>query len=229
MIADDKERHDAKLCKLRVIHCNWCGLPLQAWTLAKHKFTCTRAKGMATELHGACWANKPEEVKRLLEDNSNLDSQDARGNSPLHVAACIDDAALVDLLLNARASVHARDKHGQTPLMRAAARGSAEAAQVLIHARSDLGAQDREGLTALALATFSSSERIQKMIFRAAAYRETSGDNFQTGMGIGRFIYDELAQQRSKLPDGKKEGVKVVAEVQDQSTHDFPPKKPPKE
>jgi|ERR1711924_219590 len=121
-----------------------------------------------------------------------------------------------------------RDKQGQTSLMRAAARGSAEAAQVLIHARSDLGAQDREGLTPLALATFAASERIQKMIFRAAAYRDSSGDNFQTNMGIGRFIFDELAQQRSKLPETKKEAVTVVAEVKDQSTHDFPPKKPPK-
>jgi hypothetical protein len=223
MLAEEKPRHEAKLCSLRVIHCNWCGLPLQAWTLPKHKFTCTRAKGMVTELHGACWANKHDEVKRLLEDNGNLESQDGRGNYPIHVAACIDDATLVDFLLNAKSSVHARDKAGQTPLMRAAARGSAEAAQVLVHARSDLGAQDREGLTALALATFASSERIQKMIFRAAAYRDTSGDNFQSAVGIGRFIYDELAMQRSKH-EIKKEPVTVVAEVKEQPTINIPPR-----
>ena len=39
-----------------------------------------------TELHGACWANKHDEVKRLLEDNGNLESQDGRGNYPIHVA-----------------------------------------------------------------------------------------------------------------------------------------------
>jgi ankyrin repeat protein len=172
---------------------------MQAKALYQHKFTCTRAAGVASELHGACWSGALEDVKRLLADNANINCTDARGNTPLHVSATVGDYVTLDMLLTAKASVHLIDLEEQTPLMRAAARGSVEAAQSLVYGKSDLSAKDARGLTALALATFAGYERIQKLLLRAGAREPKNGDAFNASSGLGRFIHDELAGSRPRL------------------------------
>ncbi|CEO94315.1 Ankyrin repeat domain-containing protein [Plasmodiophora brassicae] len=75
------------------------------------------------------------------------------GDTPLHIAAELDDLPGATVLIEYGADTNARDMHDQTPLHRAAKTGSEEVATLLLRERStEVNARDRNGQTALHLA-----------------------------------------------------------------------------
>jgi 26S proteasome non-ATPase regulatory subunit 10 len=75
--------------------------------------------------------------------------------TPLHVAADLGDADLINLLLKYHADVNARDGRGLTPLLWTAFGGKHAAAGALIAGGADVNARDKDGKTTLDLAKHS--------------------------------------------------------------------------
>merc|ERR1712224_703460 len=67
---------------------------------------------MHTPLHHAAKRGDVEETVRLLKLNAKVNVADARGITPLHVAACQNRPAIVRILCAARADVDARHYSG---------------------------------------------------------------------------------------------------------------------
>ena len=55
-------------------------------------------------------------VRLLLRANTNINTTDADGRTPLHLAAKSGRIRIVKLLVENGANIHAKDNHGQTPL-----------------------------------------------------------------------------------------------------------------
>lgn len=90
-----------------------------------------------------------EVIERFLKYGVEVNTPDAWGSTPLHVAASTGDLAAIAYLLSKGADVKARTKLGLTPLHLAAA-GKPRATQLLIKAGADVNSVDEKGLTPLA-------------------------------------------------------------------------------
>jgi ankyrin repeat protein/serine/threonine protein kinase len=94
-------------------------------------------------------------VEQLLACGAAVDARDARGRTPLHVAAELDHDWISEQLLAGGACAAAADAAGRTPLHAAAAGGAAAAARALLADRAGaaaVDARDTAGATPLALA-----------------------------------------------------------------------------
>ena len=80
-------------------------------------------------------------VCQLLDAGANITRRDNFRRTPLHWAADLGRADIVDILLAKGAPINARDHYGRTPLQLAAGRGHKEAMDKL----SDRGAEDAKG------------------------------------------------------------------------------------
>lgn len=110
-------------------------------------------------LHQACLCDDLVAARRLLDTVADADAPDARGRTPLHVAAGaggfdLATAEFVRLLCARGACVGARDSDGLTPLMHAVREvgygtDSVEATAVLLAHGADARAADELGRTAL--------------------------------------------------------------------------------
>jgi hypothetical protein len=94
----------------------------------------------------------------LLDRGAAVSSRDARGRTPLHVAAAANAADTVLLLLQRGASANAVDSDGRTPLHCAAAASAAAAAHWLVGAGAPLETRDSGGATPLLLAAASTKD-----------------------------------------------------------------------
>jgi ankyrin repeat protein len=97
------------------------------------------SKGQAKstlKLHEAAAADDLAALKRLLSE-SNVDSKDGDGRTPLHVAAETGRKDAAELLMMTGASVDAFDGNGNTPLNRAAAQGHADVVASLLARGAD--------------------------------------------------------------------------------------------
>ncbi|XP_060679184.1 serine/threonine-protein phosphatase 6 regulatory ankyrin repeat subunit C-like, partial [Hemiscyllium ocellatum] len=82
-----------------------------------------------------------------------VNTNDAKGRTPLHAAAFSNNVLCVHLLLEHHAQVNATDRSGHTPLMMAAEHGHTKIVEVLLHrASADLTLHDANKNTALHLA-----------------------------------------------------------------------------
>ena len=88
------------------------------------------------------------DVRRCLAAGSRLDARTARGSTPLHWAAYVNNEAAVKALVAAGAKVDSRDGRNRTPA-HSAASGNAEAAvRALLAAGADVSVRSAEGRTA---------------------------------------------------------------------------------
>ena len=88
---------------------------------------------------------------RLLIGTGKIDvnTKDAKGQTPLSWAAKSGHEAGVQLLLEAKAYVDAKDLYNKTPLLWAAENGHAAVVQLLLEAKAYVDAEDRFGQTPL--------------------------------------------------------------------------------
>ncbi|KAF8542096.1 ankyrin repeat-containing domain protein [Trichophaea hybrida] len=86
-----------------------------------------------------------ETVRLLLGHKASARIRDRRQQLPLHRAAAVGSAPLVNTLLDAGSPINAQDVDGFTALHHAVAEGHGDAAVMLLKRGADSGAKDREG------------------------------------------------------------------------------------
>jgi hypothetical protein len=86
-----------------------------------------------------------EEVKLLIENGVNVNSQNTFGRTPLHVAVESGNLNLVKLLIEKGANLDIQDRDGRTPLHMAAMSNSLDIVKLLIEKGADVNVKDRNG------------------------------------------------------------------------------------
>ncbi|KAH0629169.1 hypothetical protein JD844_011037 [Phrynosoma platyrhinos] len=127
-----------------------------------------------------------EEVRSLLSQKENINVLDQERRTPLHAAAYLGDAPIVELLilsddyrkalnllLKHSADVNARDKYWQTPLHVAAANRATKCAEVIISLLSSINVADRTGRTALHHAVHSGHIEMVNLLLNKGANLNT--------------------------------------------------------
>ena len=128
-----------------------CGQPALAEFLRERG---SQEPAATLTIHEAVEKGELGEVTALLEKNAALiSSKDAKGRTPLHLAAANAHRAMAELLMRWKADVNARDNDGQTPLHAVAACPSTDSwhiASLMLHwYQADVNARDNDGRTPL--------------------------------------------------------------------------------
>jgi len=121
-----------------------------------------------TALHYAVEGGDKEIVTALLAKRIDVNAKDARGTTPLLLAAS-KNVDIVTALISKGADVNARDTNGWTPLMEAAGANSSAMASILIANGADVTARDKDGWSALKQALLSGCIRTVEKIKQAGA------------------------------------------------------------
>uniref|UniRef100_A0A8C4HHT0 Ankyrin repeat domain 28b n=1 Tax=Dicentrarchus labrax TaxID=13489 RepID=A0A8C4HHT0_DICLA len=100
----------------------------------------------------------PDEVRSLIFKKEDVNAQDNEKRTPLHAAAYLGDAEIIELLILSGARVNAKDNKWLTPLHRAVASCS-EAVQVLLKHSADVNARDKNWQTPLHIAAANKAVR----------------------------------------------------------------------
>jgi len=77
-----------------------------------------------TALHRACYSNRIEVVKCLIENGANLFAKTVDGWQPIHSAAQWGNVDIVKILVGSGADINARSNGGNTPFHLAASRST---------------------------------------------------------------------------------------------------------
>jgi hypothetical protein len=98
--------------------------------------------------------DQPPAIHQLAAAGANLDSQDLHQDTPLHLAASLQQTRAIAALISAGAGLHSRNKDGKTPLHIAAAKGRVDSIKELAAAGAGHNFVDNSSLkrTPLALA-----------------------------------------------------------------------------
>uniref|UniRef100_A0A8C1WTQ8 Ankyrin repeat domain 28b n=1 Tax=Cyprinus carpio TaxID=7962 RepID=A0A8C1WTQ8_CYPCA len=98
-------------------------------------------------------------VRSLVFKKEDVNVQDNEKRTPLHAAAYLGDAEIIELLILSGARVNAKDNKWLTPLHRAVASCSEEAVQVLLKHSADVNARDKNWQTPLHVAAANKAVR----------------------------------------------------------------------
>lgn len=113
------------------------------------------------------------ELRRLLQNNVSPDSNGA-DTTPLHEAASLGEAKLVELLLRHGANLNAVSTRGDTSLVLALAEKHEEVANMLLDSGADYKISNSDGMSPLHLAVLMNLRScVQKMLIRGADANET--------------------------------------------------------
>ena len=155
-------------------------------------------KSGSTPLHAACQNRHADVVQLLLRGGARTNVRDARGFSPLIVAALHENVRMTALLLaTGNHDIDARGKMGNTALMTAAQEGHIDVVNALLAYKTAPGLEfvDKEnGFSALSSAAYFENEETVKALVHAGASCITP-----TAQGWNAI---ELAESRA--PEGKK-------------------------
>ena len=138
-----------------------CGLSRAALALFVFAFLALTALAQVSRAQSA--------AQPAVAHNPSLDAQDARGLTPLIVAASAGDTAAIRSLLAQGAGVDARGADGRTALIAAAQSGRIEAVQALIAADANLNLGARATGTALNVAENTGQLQIAALLLQAGA------------------------------------------------------------
>lgn len=109
-----------------------------------------------------------EDLQWALRNGANVNLSSPSGSRPLHVAALVDSAWLIDILIDSKATVNQKDNSGFTPLMVAALNGKTDAARVLLSKGADPNMKrPSSGQTALHVAMNSGSRKVVRVLLDA--------------------------------------------------------------
>lgn len=121
----------------------------------------------------ACENNKLDEVKILLDQGANINSQclklESEGDTPLIRAIVKGYTSIVDELLRRNANVHSRNKHNHTPLTVAATCGNNELLQRLFSHGAVIDLKGAHQRTALGWAAYHGHRHTVKYLLEQGA------------------------------------------------------------
>lgn len=90
-----------------------------------------------------------EQIREKVSTGTDINMQDSRGATPLHLAMKVDSRSLTELLISLGADIKSEDFEGKTPLHWAAAAGANENIDRLLSSYPDMNARDYDGQTPL--------------------------------------------------------------------------------
>jgi len=108
-------------------------------------------------------------LRELLATGVDVNTQDAKGFTPLIIAAYDDHLEATKLLLEAGADVNVQDRAGNTALMGVCFKGYPEIARQLIAHGATLDLQNGNGGTALMFATLFGRNQLIPILLEAGA------------------------------------------------------------
>ncbi|NIM99876.1 MAG: hypothetical protein GTO24_17910 [candidate division Zixibacteria bacterium] len=124
----------------------------------------------------------------LNNDVDALNLRDSDKRTPLHYAAIVGKAGVVELLVEAGASLNCQDYQGFTPLHWAASRGHFDAAQILIRHGADVHLRTERGRTPLFLVAMNNGNiRLAQLLIDAGADINTEENSGATPLSYAPF------------------------------------------
>jgi ankyrin repeat protein len=147
---------------------------LQAFLLAKEfslSYICFYSGTMnTTDIFGACRKGDVSLLQQIFEaDPAAINTQDAKGFTPLILAAYNDQPAVVDFLLQNGADLNAQDVAGNTALMGVCFKGYKDIAKKLVDAGADVNLRNANGAPALTFAATFGQLQIAEWLLRKGA------------------------------------------------------------
>lgn len=134
-----------------------------------------------TLLHRAAQFSELDMLHALIRDGTvNVDARDARGSSPLFLAACSGHVEAARALLHAGADPSLRDNCGFTPLHGGAWDGSPELVALLLDAGVDVNVTNNFGQTPLHEASARRNAQVIRILMRAGANANARNNHGET-------------------------------------------------
>lgn len=123
-----------------------------------------------TALHWASYYENTDLVKRLLRAESEPNTRNDYGSSPMMEAATIGNTQVLELLLDAGADVESMNFDGQTALMAVVRTGNLQAAELLLKHGANINAAEKwGGQTALMWAAARKQPEMVKLLIKHGA------------------------------------------------------------
>ena len=160
----------------------------------------------------ACKQGNIEDVKRLLEQNVDVNAKDNYGQTALMLAEGEGHTEIVEILIDNGADVNAKDIYGKTALMWAAINGHTEIVEILIDNGADVNAKDNDGQTALMLAEGEGHTEAAKLLIDNGADVNAKDDDGLTALMLAanrghteivEILIDNGADVNAKDNDGQ--------------------------
>ncbi len=131
-----------------------------------------------TVLHFAADQNSPNIINFLLEKNSEIDSKNKFGASPLHIATSKEAINSVIALVEKNANINAKNEDGDTPLHIAVIKNNIKIVSILLESGSYINAANNKKRTPLHLAVGTEKTEIIKILmdYGANPYIKSNSD-----------------------------------------------------
>ena len=121
-------------------------------------------------IHKAAYKGDMKKVKKIIDrDPSQINVQDTRGFTPLHLASGKGHIEIVEFLLNHGADTELENIHGERPLWLAAKFGRYETIKTLLEHEAALNRKDKHGRTPLHDAAMWSGEKVINLLISYGA------------------------------------------------------------
>jgi ankyrin repeat protein len=124
----------------------------------------------------ALLAKGDDRAKNYFLGEVDVHATDAKGRTPLHYAAELNDAALAAFFIAMGADIEAEDQAGQTPLGICAEKGHAKAAKMLVSSGANIHKPAKYGLS-IAKISLNNTELLQSMLTPASMESTDSNGN----------------------------------------------------
>ena len=160
----------------------------------------------ATRLHWASKVGLLGMVRSLLDAGADVNSQDDKGETPLHWAARggNDCSAVAELLLASGAEVDKERSIGITPLSNAAANGNTKVCSVLLRAGADINKEtDDEGCTAICLAIYN--HEVDAALLLMQWEPSLTGLEDEEAESLGSWLADKVRDKEDLLQEKESE------------------------
>ncbi len=155
----------------------------------------------AHEIHAAADSGDLEAVKRMVEqDASLLESRNAAGSTPLHIACEKGNLEMTRYLLGAGADPRAGDNENSMPIHTAAIGGNVDVVKLLLDRGIDVDVRDDNGTTPLIFASYRSrNDMIDFLVSKGADIEARSNDG---GSVVHGAAYSGNVELLQRLVDG---------------------------
>ena len=143
--------------------------PLHSWHTydGSHQSSRPARREGETEIHAAVRSGDLDEVVELIGSGADIESFDANGWSPLHIATSRDSMDILTYLLcqNPNLEICGEQTNERTPLLYAALNGQADAIELLLEFGANVHTRDGHGYTPiLAAADKRHAEAVRKLL-----------------------------------------------------------------